>query len=561
MTGGFCKAGTFCPQGSTAPVPCTPGYYCQTDKLPSVSGECLPGYYCSGSAILPNPVNDTTGDVCPKGHYCPSASPYPLPCGEGEFSDRYGNHNASNCLPCTAGMYCSGTGRDLPNGYCDEGWFCPSGMTVPQPPGNRCLAGHSCPLGSPQQTPCASGSYQPLPEQGICLVCPAGLYCDQTEAVTELQSGVSAPSHGVVTPKDCPAGFYCPNGTRTDRENPCPVGTFSNNTGLESLSECRTCTPGHFCESENITSPTGQCQPGYYCVMGVASPAPTASANGGPCPQGTYCVKGSITPTPCPKGTFGDRARLPALGDCTICPPGEYCEMSGLTNTSGLCLPGYYCTNGSEEAAPVGKGYGDECPVGHYCPTGSHQPVACLSGFYQPNIRMTNVTACLPCDPGMFCNSTGAETVSGSCYEGFYCTGGATSPAPYDGVTGDICPAGSYCPEGSPQHFFCPNSTYTNHTGSSQCYDCPEGYYCVNRDRADPCLPGHYCPAKTGADLQLCPTGTYNPIYRLYDVSQCIQCDGGKYCQTAGLDQVTGNCSAGYYCQSGEIILSLIFRA
>ena len=41
---------------------------------------------------------------------------------------------------------------------------------------------------------------------------PIGKYCDRNEAVNEQQSGVSAPSHGVVTPKDCPAGFACPNG-------------------------------------------------------------------------------------------------------------------------------------------------------------------------------------------------------------------------------------------------------------------------------------------------------------------------------------------------------------
>ena len=70
------------------------------------------------------------------------------------------------------------------------------------------------------------------------------MYCDVNEAIAELQSGVTAPTHGVVTPKVCPAGFFCPNGTVTDREFPCPVGTYSNTTGLESLAECRLCPPG-----------------------------------------------------------------------------------------------------------------------------------------------------------------------------------------------------------------------------------------------------------------------------------------------------------------------------
>ena len=33
-----------------------------------------------------------------------------------------------------------------------------------------------------------------------------GKYCDRNEAIEEEQSGVGEASHGVVTPKDCPAG-------------------------------------------------------------------------------------------------------------------------------------------------------------------------------------------------------------------------------------------------------------------------------------------------------------------------------------------------------------------
>lgn len=552
--GGQCKVGSYCPEGSSSPLPCTGGYYCDSDGQANVTGECLAGYYCNGSATIPNPVNETFGDICPKGHYCPVASPYPIACAEGTFSDWFGNHNISSCLPCTAGKYCSGPGRDLPNDFCDVGWYCPEGMIVAQPPGKQCLAGHKCPRGSPDQTPCPSGYYQPLAGQGDCIECPAGSYCDQNEAIAELQSGAGAPSHGVVTVKVCPAGFYCPNGTMTSRENPCPVGTYSNTTGLESLAECRDCPAGYYCEAENITEPTGKCHPGYFCVLKEVTPSPNVTTvTGGPCPQGTYCAEGWSNPTPCPKGTYGNRDKLPSLTDCTVCPPGEYCASSSLTAPNGSCLAGFYCSNGSESANPVGQSYGDECPVGHYCPDHSYEPTACPNGTYQPFTRMTNDSACLQCDAGKFCNSTGLSAVSGDCSPGFYCVLGASSHAPYDGSTGNICPAGSYCPSGSPQHYYCPNGTYTNHTGASSCYDCPEGYYCVNRDRADPCSPGYYCPYQTGANLQPCPAGTYNPVYGLSNVSQCVQCDGGKYCLTDGLSAVSGDCQAGYYCTSGML--------
>ena len=552
LTGGKCLAGSYCPAGSDGPVPCDPGRYCLVDELDVVSGDCMAGYYCNGSTILPNPVNETTGDICPKGHYCPQGSAYPITCDPGYYSDRYGNQNETNCLRCTAGMYCSGYGRDLPDGYCDEGWFCPEGMTVPQPPGRQCLAGHECPVGSADQTPCPSGYYQPDVERGECLVCPGGLFCDRNEAISELQSGVSAPSHGVVTPKTCIAGFYCSNSTITERQYPCPIGTYSNTTNLESLGECRACPAGHYCEAENITQPTGPCTAGFYCVLSAITPTPSGPAEGGgPCEQGTSCMEASDWPQPCPKGTYGDRPMLPSLSDCTHCPPGEYCAQSSLPAPSGACLAGFYCTNGSQEANPVSQSYGDECPSGYYCPEHSYQPTACPAGTFQPHSQMTNQSACLSCDPGKYCNSTGQSEVSGDCFEGFYCIGGASSPAPTDGSTGDICPAGSFCPLGSPTHNHCPNGTYTNHTGAAQCYDCPEGHYCVNRDRADLCPMGYYCPETTGADLQPCPAGTYNPITGIRQSSDCTQCDGGMHCLTPALSAPSGNCSAGYYCRTG----------
>ena len=556
--GGKCLVGTFCPEGSDAPISCSAGSYCSSDGLSNVTGPCQAGYFCSGGATIPNPVNETFGDVCPQGHYCPEGSGAAQACLAGTYTGLYGNQNSSDCLPCTAGQYCPSPGLAAPAGDCDVGWFCPEGMTQPQPSGNQCLAGHSCPQGSPTQTPCPSGSYQPIVEQGTCLSCPSGYYCDQNEAIAEQQSGGGEPSHGVVTPKVCPAGFYCPNGTQTDQENPCPAGTYSNTTGLEMQSQCQDCPPGEFCDVTGLTSPTGQCSAGYYCVSRSSSPTPALSAEGGPCQQGTYCEQGASVETPCPKGTYGDRALLPSLADCTICPPGEFCAQSGLSAPNGSCLAGYYCTNGSEEANPVGQSYGDECPSGYYCPAHSYQPTACPAGSYNPNTQRTDSSACLACDPGNYCNSTGLSSMTGSCDEGYYCISSASSSAPTDGTTGNICPEGSYCPLGSSQHLFCPNGTYTNHTGAAACYDCPAGYYCVNRDRADLCLPGFYCPDRTGANLQACPAGTYNPVYGLSMESQCTQCDGGKYCLTPGLSAVSGDCTAGYYCRFGEFFMLFV---
>lgn len=138
---------------------------------------------------------------------------------------------------------------------------------------------------------------------------------------------------------------------------------------------------------------------------------------------------------------------------------------------------------------------------------------------------------------------------------GYFCVLGATNNAPTDGITGDICPIGSYCPTGSYNHIFCPNGTYSNHTGASVCYVCPEGFFCINRDDAEICPVGFFCPEGTGADIQPCPAGTYNPVQGLSKQADCTQCDGGKYCQLPGQDAVSGNCSAGYYCEMGMLVI------
>ena len=90
-----------------------------------------------------------------------------------------------------------------------------------------------------------------------------------------------------------------------------------------------------------------------------------------------------------------------------------------------------------------------------------------------------------------------------------------------------------------------------NHTQASVCDGCPARYYCVNKDRADPCPVGRYCPGNTGFNQSLCPAGTYNPTEMLMDETECTQCDGGSYCEVPGLWNVSGPCNGGYYCQSG----------
>lgn len=66
------------------------------------------------------------------------------------------------------------------------------------------------------------------------------------------------------------------------------------------------------------------------------------------------------------------------------------------------------------------------------------------------------------------------------------------------------------------------------------------------------CPAGYYCPAGTGPVWSQCPSGTYSALTGLYQESQCTACTGGKYCDTAALTAVSGDCDAGYYCTEGS---------
>ena len=71
----------------------------------------------------------------------------------------------------------------------------------------------------------------------ICITPLLCRYCDPVEA-----------GSGVVVPVDCPAGAYCPENTTASHEFPCPAGTFSNVTNIQTAAECEQCTGGYFCE-------------------------------------------------------------------------------------------------------------------------------------------------------------------------------------------------------------------------------------------------------------------------------------------------------------------------
>ncbi|XP_035857407.1 zonadhesin-like [Sander lucioperca] len=536
-TGGRCQVGFYCPLGSSEPVPCPPGTFCNISGLALPMGPCFPGYYCVGGATEARPTDGETGSICPPGAYCVEGSGVPELCPAGTFSSVPGLVSEAGCQPCTAGFYCGGAGLRAPTGPCSQGYWCPPGQTVAT--ALPCPPGHFCSQGSAAPEPCPPGTYQDREEQAACAVCEEGYYCDLRLANASFL-------------RPCPKGHYCPAGTALPNQHPCPIGSFNPRQRTHSLAGCTPCAAGQYCPSVGMSEPAGPCHAGYWCREGASSPSPLDGLSGSRCPPGHYCPSGTTAPVACPEGSWSNSSGLHIQEDCTPCLGGFYCDSVGLTKPSGPCSGGYYCIKGAVTSTPTDGITGGPCPEGYYCPEGTVQPVPCDPGTY---VAVTHATQCEPCVPGWYC-------VSGSLY---------------------LCPSGFYCPEGTGFDLRgCPEGTYGPDPGYwsvSQCRQCDGGHYCSSRNRTavtgpcqegyycshgntspqplsqaaeegGPCPAGHYCPQATIHPLP-CPRGTFSNLTKLVSQDDCQPCLPGYYCDAAGLSAPSGECWEGFFCLGG----------
>ena len=260
-----------------------------------------------------------------------------------------------------------------------------------------------------------------------------------------------------------------------------------------------------------------------------------------------------MDPIRCPIGTYNAFTKAIAVTDCQDCLPGSFCNQEGLSVVAGTCAAGYYCEIKSQLESPeTDAGTYGPCPVGHYCPLGTAEPIKCPPGKYNPLTKQSALTSCLTCSAGKYCAESGRDADGLDCAEGFYCVAGSTQPKPSTGK----CTAGNKCPLGSATETICPAGTYQDQAEQGSCITCPSGYFCVagtTTYSSAPCPTGHYCPAGTLSSTQYpCSAGTYNPQTKSHSVAACKSCSPGNYCATTGLSAVTGSCDGGYYCTSGS---------
>ena len=328
------------------------------------------------------PIDGITGNICPKGHYCPAGTASPIACAPGTLNDNTGSYDSSACVNCPQRYYCPHRGGSslyysigTSAYYCYPGYLCISGSAVPNPTdgvkGRACTKGKYCVAGALSETSCAAGTYNPYDAQGACYDCPAGRLCN----TIDMQIFV-----------DCPIGKYCQ--VKTSVPSDCPAGTYNPIVNLAQSGDCFPCDPGKYCLGGQ-SSPDGDCDPGYVCPRGSSQKTSTnvytfAAVVDGLCPKGYYCLSGSKAPTPCPIGQYQDQT---GQTSCKDCPVGRYCDIIGISDPSiYLCGAGHYCVLKAITKTPrdVATEGGDLCSAGHYCPEGTLTEVQCPAGTFEP---------------------------------------------------------------------------------------------------------------------------------------------------------------------------------
>ena len=328
---------------------------------------------------------------------------------------------------------------------------------------------------------CDCGFYCPDPVKKFRapILCPVGDYCtkslfNRTSFPTTCPAGKQCPTPGLCAPVDCPCGTYCPAGS--SQPIPCPVDHFCQvDTIVPSTCPTGTCPNQGMCSPQcpNLSCDPLNPPPGFVCLNDYPS-------------CGLICIDDSICGTTPPVNVPTTPVNKPPH---TTPPPVFVCGFYGTEQLS--CPAGFYCPSGATPSTPIQKvkcpagsscGPGvcapTPCPCGFKCPAGSSAPTECQPPFYCPNTSSVTMTLCpigfkcdvpgmcqpTPCPPGTFVTCAGKKSCD-ACAAGRYC------PTPTSSV---LCPAGSFCPEGSSAPALCPALSYCP-LGSAQPLACPPG--------------------------------------------------------------------------------------
>jgi sugar lactone lactonase YvrE len=601
-TGTSCVPGTYGIAGASnasasACIPCVPGTYTSGYAANVCQGTpCAPGTFsnlpatanwacsscASGQWSSSAGSRACLGSLCSQGSYGPSGSTSQL---------------QATCALCPSGTYSSNDGATSCSGtICPANSFGPAGVLYRMSqPCSPCPAGMTSPPGATACTgnPCAPGRFGPS-----CALCAAGTWSSA--------AGAATCSGG----EPCPAGSYGTPGATSAAQaacTPCPSGTWSSAVGAASCAGGSICSPGRYGTAGRSTAGSGSgctaCLPGTFSSSSGATTCATCAAGqyaptsgyssclGTVCGAGTYALGGPTSNLgcgPCPSGTWSAAGAYACTGTlCAAGAAGPTGSLSAAAATCATCVSGTYST-----AAGAGACAGTPClagfsgPLGSRCEWSAGIRLTCCHSTFRPPARPpalspagpparppTHPPARPPARPHAHpparlsarCSfpfrAAAAAATCTACASGlFKATSG--SSACDAGVTGGVCPRGSFGPIGETSAAaatcaLCAPGTYTSSGGLGACTGtpCALGYYGTEgmtyASGCSSCASGQFTIAvgQTTCLGSKCPPGSVGPLASTSAAAAiCTPCPAGMSISYAGASACIGTAApAGYF--------------
>ena len=230
-----------------------------------------------------------------------------------------------------------------------------------------CNAGYTGPNGGGPCSACPMGKYKDTKGDQQCSTCAYGRF-------TLAEASV------VCTDPICKA---CPTNAISDEASPglsnckCQAGFYGNaSQGMA----CTVCPAGSNGQESATARADCVCNQGYYgdpaqnitCRACPANSAPNPSVVSPRYIQDCVCNAGHYgNPTPfsdpacqaCPSDTYNANLGMPALANCTACPPNSTSPLASAGRGSCMCDRGFFGNLASDGV------FCEQCPLGTYGPT------------------------------------------------------------------------------------------------------------------------------------------------------------------------------------------------
>mmetsp|Transcript_3555 Transcript_3555/g.5536 ORF Transcript_3555/g.5536 Transcript_3555/m.5536 type:complete len:1103 (+) Transcript_3555:128-3436(+) len=512
----ICPKGFYCKDGLK--YACPAGYYGDSEGLhtSTCSGICKAGFFC------PTATTNSYSHACTKSPltYCPAGSSHPIPTTIGHYvvnlqSDLAGGFTSEK--PCPRGSFCIDGVRHL----CPGGRFGSSMESINKSCDGECLAGWYCPEGSiaRNQVACGNTSVFCPPGSSAPTHVSTGFYTvGSNEDYSTTNRSENYLTSTRTAQKECDVGHYClADGVR----RVCPAGRYGSSIGLSSPECSGVCEQGYYCPEASTSPRQYQCgADSVYCPLGSREPQPVAigyyTVGGGiathfaerRCEPGHYCQNGKKYF--CTAGRYGDQFGQVHENCTDMCAAGYYCPEGSTSPYEVQCgEPSRYCPTGSKRPIQVDEGY---YTVGGNLSTRVSQVRSTRGHFAIGGLDYI-------CPAGRYGirNGESDPLCTGICSKGFYCPAGSVSPIMYPcGGDDRICPTGSVSPIKVQEGFYTTNQWEEG---------CKPGTWRNFSISVDPFVPGNsFIPTeKLDPPCELCPDGTYKST-RGDDFGQCLPC-------------------------------------